>query len=94
MWSHRRSRGKSDPEALLRSHRAEPREEFLQGLVDEETAAGAVHAGDDERDLLSQCLVLLGHVYQAVVHTDGAGEFETAGLDLAEIDHRFARRGK
>src|SRR2546428_5601381 len=42
MWSHRRSRGKSDPEALLRSHRAEPREEFLQGLVDQ-VAERAVH---------------------------------------------------
>jgi hypothetical protein len=34
MWSHRRSGGKSDPEAILRSHRAEPRKEFVDGLVD------------------------------------------------------------
>ncbi len=43
MWSHRRSRGKSDPEAMLRSHRAEPREEFLQGLVDQVGAERPVH---------------------------------------------------
>jgi hypothetical protein len=35
MWSHRRSRGQSDPEAMLRSHRAEPRDEFVQGLADQ-----------------------------------------------------------
>ena|SRR5712691_3152525 len=43
MWSHRRARGKSDPEALLRSHRAEPSEEFLQGLVDQVGAERPVH---------------------------------------------------
>jgi hypothetical protein len=32
MWSHRRSRRGSDPDALLRSHRAEPREEFVENL--------------------------------------------------------------
>jgi disulfide bond formation protein DsbB len=32
MWSHRRSRRESDPGALLRSHRAEPREEFVESL--------------------------------------------------------------
>jgi hypothetical protein len=35
MWSHRRSRGQSDPEAMLRGHRAEPRDEFVQGLADQ-----------------------------------------------------------
>ena len=34
MWSHRRSRRGSDPEALLRSHRAEPREEFVESLAE------------------------------------------------------------
>jgi hypothetical protein len=33
MWSHRRSHGESEPEAILRSHRAEPREEFVQSLA-------------------------------------------------------------
>jgi hypothetical protein len=32
MWILRRSRG-SDPEALLRAHRAEPRAEFVRGLA-------------------------------------------------------------
>jgi hypothetical protein len=32
MWSHRRSRRESDPGAILRSHRAEPREEFVESL--------------------------------------------------------------
>lgn len=33
MWSHRRSRGRgSDPERLLRAHRAEPRDEFVREL--------------------------------------------------------------
>ena len=33
MWSHRRSRGRrSDPEAMLRAHRAEPRNEFVREL--------------------------------------------------------------
>ena len=39
MWSNRRSRGQSDPEAILRSQRAEPREEFVQGLTDHVDAA-------------------------------------------------------
>ena len=43
MWSHRRARGKSDPEIMLRSHRAEPREEFLQGLADQVGAERPVH---------------------------------------------------
>lgn len=30
MWSNRRSRRESDPEAILRSHRAEPREDFVE----------------------------------------------------------------
>src|SRR5439155_16865302 len=34
MWSHRRSRRKSDPGAILRSHRAEAREEFVESLAD------------------------------------------------------------
>jgi hypothetical protein len=33
MWSYRRSRRGSDPGAILRSHRAEPREEFVENLV-------------------------------------------------------------
>jgi hypothetical protein len=32
MWSHRRSRRESDPGPILRSHRAEPREEFVESL--------------------------------------------------------------
>jgi hypothetical protein len=32
MWSHRRSRGRHDPEALLRAHRAEARNEFVREL--------------------------------------------------------------
>jgi hypothetical protein len=38
MWSHRRSRRESDPGAMLRSHRAEPREEFVQSLADQVSA--------------------------------------------------------
>lgn len=34
MWSHRRSRRESDPGAILRSHRAEPREEFVESLAE------------------------------------------------------------
>jgi hypothetical protein len=34
MWSHRRSRRQSDPEATLRSYRAQPREEFVESLAD------------------------------------------------------------
>src|SRR5436305_9056292 len=33
MWSHRRSRRESDPGAILRSHRAEPREEFVESVA-------------------------------------------------------------
>jgi hypothetical protein len=32
MWSHRRSGRRPDPETLLRSHRAAPREEFVKNL--------------------------------------------------------------
>jgi hypothetical protein len=39
MWSHRRSRGQSDPEAFLRGHRAEPRDEFVQSLTDQVDSA-------------------------------------------------------
>lgn len=35
MWSHRRSRRSFDPEATLRNHRAEAREEFVQSLADQ-----------------------------------------------------------
>jgi hypothetical protein len=42
MWSHRRSRGQSDPEAILRSQRAEPREEFVQSLTDQVDATRPV----------------------------------------------------
>jgi hypothetical protein len=42
MWSHRRSRGQSDPEATLRSHRAAPREEFVQSLAEQVNAARPV----------------------------------------------------
>jgi len=42
MWSHRRSRGRgSDPEALLRRHRAEPRDEFVRELSAHVDTAGA-----------------------------------------------------
>jgi hypothetical protein len=34
MWSQRRSRHKSDPGAILKSHRAEPRAEFVESLAD------------------------------------------------------------
>src|SRR6266511_5872664 len=43
MWSYRRSRGQSDPEAILRSHRAEPRQEFVQSLADQLDAKRPVH---------------------------------------------------
>jgi hypothetical protein len=33
MWSRRRSRRESNPGAILRSHRAEPREEFVESLA-------------------------------------------------------------
>jgi hypothetical protein len=33
MWSHRRSRRQSDPEATLRRYRAQPREEFVESLA-------------------------------------------------------------
>jgi hypothetical protein len=32
MWRHRRSGRRSDPESILRSHRSEPRDEFVEGL--------------------------------------------------------------
>ncbi len=38
MWSHRRSRRGSDPGATLRSHRAVPREEFVQAIADHVSA--------------------------------------------------------
>ena len=43
MWSHRRSRRQSDLEATLRKSRAEPREEFVQSLVDRLDAKRPVH---------------------------------------------------
>ncbi len=43
MWSHRRSRRESDPGAILRSHRAEPREEFVESLAERVDAEGPVH---------------------------------------------------
>jgi len=43
MWSHRRSRRQSDLEATLRKSRAEPREEFVQSLVDHLDAKRPVH---------------------------------------------------
>jgi len=43
MWSHRRSRRQSDPEATLKNYRAEPREEFVQSLADRVSAEPPVH---------------------------------------------------
>jgi len=43
MWSHRRSRRESDPGAILRSHRAEPREEFVESLAERVDGEGLVH---------------------------------------------------
>ena len=43
MWSHRRSRREADPGALLRSHRAEPREEFVESLSERIEAERPVH---------------------------------------------------
>ena len=43
MWSHRRSRRPSDPEATLKNYRAEPREEFVQSLADRVSAQPRVH---------------------------------------------------
>jgi hypothetical protein len=43
MWSHRRSRRESDPGGLLRSHRAEPREEFVESLSERIDAERPVH---------------------------------------------------
>src|SRR5437870_10783011 len=43
MWSHRRSRRESDPGAILRSHRAEPREEFIESLAERVSAERPVH---------------------------------------------------
>jgi hypothetical protein len=43
MWSQRRSRRQSDPEATLRSYRAQPREEFVESLADRVSAEPLVH---------------------------------------------------
>jgi hypothetical protein len=43
MWSQRRSRRQSDPEANLRSYRAQPREEFVESLADRVSAEPLVH---------------------------------------------------
>jgi hypothetical protein len=43
MWSHRRSGRESDPGAILRSHRAEPREDFVAGLAGRIDSARPVH---------------------------------------------------
>jgi hypothetical protein len=43
MWSHRRSRRGSDPGAILRSQRAEPREEFVESLAERVDAERPVH---------------------------------------------------
>jgi hypothetical protein len=43
MWSKRRSRRQSDPEATLRSYRAQPREEFVESLADRVSAEPLVH---------------------------------------------------
>jgi hypothetical protein len=43
MWSHRRSRPESDPGAILRSYRAEPREEFVESLAERVSAERTVH---------------------------------------------------
>jgi hypothetical protein len=43
MWSHRRSRSQPDPEARLRSYRAEPRKEFVEDLADRISSEPLVH---------------------------------------------------
>jgi hypothetical protein len=43
MWSQRRSRRQSDPEATLRSYRAQPREEFVESLTDRVSEEPLVH---------------------------------------------------
>jgi hypothetical protein len=43
MWSKRRSRRQSDPEATLRSYRAQPREEFVESLTDRVGEEPLVH---------------------------------------------------
>jgi hypothetical protein len=43
MWSQRRSRRQSDPEATLRSYRAQPREEFVESLTDRVGEEPLVH---------------------------------------------------
>jgi hypothetical protein len=43
MWSQRRSRRQSDPEATLRSYRAQPREEFVESLTDRISEEPLVH---------------------------------------------------
>jgi hypothetical protein len=43
MWSQGRFRRQSDPGAILRKNRAEPREEFVEGLADRVSAVRPVH---------------------------------------------------
>ena len=43
MWSHRRSRRESDPGAILRSHRAEPRDKFVESLAERVDSERPVH---------------------------------------------------
>src|SRR2546428_12008590 len=43
MWSQRRSRRDSDREAMLRSYRAEPSEEFVESLAGRVSAQRPVH---------------------------------------------------
>jgi hypothetical protein len=43
MWSHRRSRRQPDPEATLRSYRAQPRDDFVESLADRISEDSRVH---------------------------------------------------
>jgi hypothetical protein len=43
MWSHWRSRRQSNPEATLRSYRAEPRDDFVESLADRISEESRVH---------------------------------------------------
>jgi uncharacterized protein YqgC (DUF456 family) len=43
MWSHRRSRREPDPEATLRSYRAQPRDDFVESLADRISEDSRVH---------------------------------------------------
>jgi hypothetical protein len=43
MWSKRRSRLEADPGAILRSHRAEPRQEFVESLAERIDSEQPVH---------------------------------------------------